>query len=94
VPLLDPEPSGLPSTIENAELSAIEDNLCGLLQTANESIFVAAITTSGMREFVFYTRDPDRVKQKVEQARSGIQNYQIQLLIQPDSEWNIYARLI
>ncbi|MGA8741005.1 MAG: DUF695 domain-containing protein [Terracidiphilus sp.] len=94
VPLLDPEPSGLPSTIENAELSTIEDNLCGLLQTANESIFVAAITTSGMREFVFYTRDPEQVKQKVEQARSHIQNHQIQLMIQPDSEWNIYARLI
>ena len=94
VPLVDPEPSGLPSTIENAELSAIEDNLCGLLQTANESIFVAAITTSGMREFVFYTRDPEQVKQKFEQARSTFRTIEIQLMIQPDSEWNIYARLI
>jgi hypothetical protein len=94
VPLVDPEPSGLPSTIENAELSTIEDNLCGLLQTANESIFVAAITTSGMREFVFYTRDPERVKQRFEEARRRIQNHEIHLMIQPDSEWNIYARLI
>ncbi len=94
MPLVDPEPSGLPSSAENADLDTIEDDLCGLLQSANESIFVAAITTSGMRELVFYTRDPEQVKQKLEQARSSIESHQIQLMIQPDDEWKIYSRLI
>ncbi|MFZ0745007.1 MAG: DUF695 domain-containing protein [Terracidiphilus sp.] len=94
VPLLDPEPSGLPSSAECTDLDIIEEALCSLLETANESIFVAAITTSGMREFLFYTRDPEQVKLKFEQAGTRFAPHQIQLMIQPDSEWKIYARLI
>lgn len=94
LPLLDPEPTGLPSTTENAVLDEIEDSLCDLFQESNESLFVAAISTSGMRELVFYTRDPEQVKQKFEQAKSRVNRHQIQLMIQPDSEWKIYAHLI
>ncbi|HLY39794.1 MAG TPA: DUF695 domain-containing protein [Terracidiphilus sp.] len=94
MPLLDPEPSGLPSTTENAQLDDIEEHLCGLLEADRESIFVAVITTSGMRELVFYTRDPENVKAKFEDAKSRVDGHQVQLLIQPDREWKIYERLI
>jgi len=49
VPLNEPEPSGLPSSAENGELDLIEDAICNALETAKESLFVAVITTSGMR---------------------------------------------
>lgn len=94
MPLLDPQPSGLPSTAENAALDEIEEDLCGLFEQGKESIFVAVITTSGMRELVFYTRDPENVKAKFEQAKSRVDGHQVQLLIQPDKEWKIYERLI
>jgi len=94
MPLLDPQPSGLPSTDENAALDEIEDNLCGLFESGKESIFVAVITTSGMRELVFYTRDPENVKAKFEQAKSSVDGHEVQLLIQPDRDWKIYERLI
>jgi len=94
MPLLDPEPSGLPSTTENAVLDEIEDSICDLFQESNESLFVAVITTSGMRELVFYTRDPEEVKRKFERAKCHANGHQIQLMIQPDSEWKIYERLI
>src|SRR5207247_2195903 len=72
VPLRAAEPTGLPSPTEDAELGQIEDAICQSLEAQAESLLVAIITTSGMREFVFYTRAPESVKQRFEQLRSGI----------------------
>jgi len=94
VPLNAPEPSGLPSSIEIGALDSIEDSICGLLETQRESLYVAAITSNGMREFVFYTRSPEQVKQKFEQLRRSINSHQIQLMIQQDKDWQVYSRLV
>ncbi len=91
VPLRAPEPSGLPSPAEDAELGTIEDTICASLEREAESLLVAIITTSGMREFVFYTRAPEQVKQRFEQLRISITSHKIQLMIQPDKEWGVYA---
>ena|SRR6516165_6279490 len=58
-----------------------------------QCLFVAIITTSGMREFVFYTRDPEQVRKRFEEVRTGITSHQIQLMIQPDEGWSVYAQL-
>jgi hypothetical protein len=63
VPLRAPEPTGLPSPQEDAELGALEDTISASLEQQAESLLVAIITTSGMRELVFYTRAPEQVKQ-------------------------------
>ena len=93
VRLICPEPSGLPSSTECRDLDAIEDAICDLLEAGAESLFVAVITTSGMREFVLYTRSPEQVKQKFEELRSRVKSHEIQLMIQPDKDWKVYARL-
>jgi hypothetical protein len=93
VPLHHPEPSGLPSSIEIRDLDFIEDAVCESLEAGGESLFVAVITTSGMREFVLYTSSPERVKQKFELLQSNITSHEIQLMIQPDKDWKVYARL-
>ena len=93
VPLRAAEPSGLPSPDEDAQLGQVEESICASLELEAESLFVAVITTSGMREFVFYTRAPEQVKQRFEQLQSIITSHDIQLMIQPDKEWNVYASL-
>jgi hypothetical protein len=93
VPLLHPEPSGLPASTELHDLDFIEDAICELLETDGESLFVAVITTSGMREFVLYTRSPEQVKRKFEELRNKVKSHEIQLMIQPDKDWQVYARL-
>jgi hypothetical protein len=93
VPLLAAGPTGLPSPEEDAQLGAVEDSICGSLEQQAESLLVAIITTSGMREFVFYTRAPEQVKQRFEKLRSSITGHEIQLMIQPDKDWSVYARL-
>jgi hypothetical protein len=46
-----------------------------------------------MREFVFYTRDPQRLKHRFEQLRNHITSHELQLLIQMDEAWEIYSQL-
>ena len=46
-----------------------------------------------MREFVFYTRAPQQVQRRFQQLRNRITSHEIQLMIQPDKTWEIYALL-
>lgn len=93
VPLRKPETTGLPGAVEVALLGEIEDIICNSLEEQAESLLVAVITTSGMQEFVFYTRDPHRVQQRFEELRKRITSHEIQLMIQSDRAWRVYAQL-
>jgi hypothetical protein len=94
VPLNQPHDSGFPSTPELQELDQIEEALCALVELDKESVLVASISTSGMREFVFYTRKPEGLKEKFVQARAQVSGHELQLMIQPDRDWQVYSRLI
>ena len=94
VPLKKAETTGLPSPAEDALLGEVEDIICSSLEEQAESLLVAVISTGGMREFVFYTREPQRVQQRFEQLRNRITSHEIQLVIQPDRTWRIYAQLV
>ncbi len=93
VPLVEAEATGLPGPAELALLSEIEDALCKTLEEQAESLLVAVITTSGMQEYVFYTRAPHRVEQRIAALRKQIISHEIQLMIQPDPTWQVYAQL-
>jgi hypothetical protein len=94
VPLNEAQPNGLPSPAESAVLGEIEDVICNSLEEQAESLFVAIITTSGMQEYVFYTREPQHVQQRFEQLRKQITSHKIQLMIQPDKAWRVYAQFV
>jgi len=93
VPFHAPEATGLPSPEENVELTAIEDAICPAIEEQAQSLLVAIITTGGMREFVFYTRAPQEVQKQFERLRERITSHEIQLMIQPDKNWDVYAQL-
>ena len=94
VPFRKAEMTGLPSPVEDAELGEVEDIIGGSLEEQAESLFVAVITTGGMREFVFYTCAPDSVRRRFEQLRNRITSHEIQLMIQPEATWRTYARFL
>jgi Family of unknown function (DUF695) len=94
VPLRMPELTGLPSPEEDADLQAIEDAIYHSFQEHAESLFVAVITTSGMREFVLYTRAPEHARQCFEHLRTIVTSHELQLMIQPDEAWAVYSQLI
>ncbi len=93
VPLKSAEISGLPGSEELAQLDEVEDIICSSLEEQAESLIVAVIRTGGMSEFVFYTREPQSVKQRFEELRNRITSHEIQLIIQSDKTWHVYAQL-
>ena len=94
VPLRKAETNGLPLPAEDALLAEVEDAICSSLEEQAESLFVAVITTGGMREFVFYTRAPQSVHRRFEQLRSRITSHEMQLMVQADRTWRVYAQLV
>ncbi|MGB6742952.1 MAG: DUF695 domain-containing protein [Terracidiphilus sp.] len=93
VPLREATATELPSPAELPLLGEVEEVICSSLGKQAESLFVAVITTGGMQEYVFYTREPQRVRQRFEELRSRITSHEIQLMIQSDKTWRVYAQL-
>ena len=92
-PLLSPQPNGLPGSEENIVLGEVEDVIRQALQSEAESLFIAVITTKGMREFVFYTQSPEGARARFGELIDQLQSHQLQLMIQPDENWDLYAAL-
>jgi uncharacterized protein DUF695 len=57
VPFINPNEHGLPTHEETNELNELEETIERALTEKDEAIFVASITTDGMREFVFYATE-------------------------------------
>jgi hypothetical protein len=77
VPLTNPSPSGLPDQAELAQLVAIEQTIRPPLEKDNISLFTGRITTKGMREFIFYTSDPESVKSTFADLQRQVQTHQL-----------------
>ena len=94
VPLNSPNEHGLPESAEGEELGIIEDHLLDSLEIDNESLFVGVITTGGMREFVFYTSNPDQVVNKFKTIQGLVSTHELQLMIQLDKDWRTFKNLL
>jgi hypothetical protein len=93
VPLNHPTADGLPTSSETDELNAIEDELAAKLTSANESLFAGVVTTSGMREFVFYTSDASGAVQKATEVAAGIHHHKLQIVTHEDPQWENFKTL-
>ena len=89
--LRSPTPAGFPSTEEGDDLQRFEENLCAAIEIDNESLCVLVITNRGIRDFIFYTRDPQGAKARIDSALPGLRGFQCEIAIEPDENWEIYA---
>lgn len=85
-----PTPAGLPSAEEGDDLQRLEENLCNALETDQESLCVLVITNQGKRDFIFYTRNPDGAKAKLDAVLPGLRTHGFEIAIEPDDQWEIY----
>jgi hypothetical protein len=92
IPLLNPNDLGLPSNEETEILNQIEDELCLQFEKDQVSILALAITTSGMREFVFYSRDTQEVEQKLKTIQEKFPAHEIQHYVEKDPKWILYKQ--
>ena len=90
LPLRHPDDRGFPNPTENEALGQIEDDLVAALCNENRCIYAAAISTGGMREFVFYTSDAEATHRDLERLRALITSHDVQHVIQEDPKWNVY----
>jgi hypothetical protein len=90
VPLLAPNPGEMPTSEETCSLNELEDTLSAHFETRNLAVLVVVITTGRMREFVWYTSNPEQVKRTFETIKGTIPSYNPQMIIQSDPRWNIY----
>jgi hypothetical protein len=94
IPFQNPDQNGFPQSDEAAELMNIEDKICAELEIGNQSLFAAVITTNGMREFVFYTSNPEAVQTKLEKLKGEIRSHSVQVIIKHDANWNTYREFV
>lgn len=87
VGLREPDERGLPQSAEMTELNRIEDALMEALEPALDGFLVAVITTGGMREFVFYIRDPQCAPSAIAAANECCQGHELQHYVQSDPQW-------
>ena len=90
IPLLQPNELGLPANGESEQLHQLEDALVTALESGQKSILVLVITTGGMREFVFYTKDPDSTKTVIENLQKTIASHEMQTYVAADHAWETY----
>ncbi len=90
VHLRAPRPNGFPSSEETGDLEALEINLCRLLEADNESLCVLVITNNGLRDLIFYTRNVEQVKRKIETDADIYGGFVTEFALEPDAQWEIY----
>jgi len=94
IPLVAPNNEGLPSTEEMNTLNQIEDELSKQLEKDGVSIQVLSITTGGMREYVYYTKDSKIVEKVIGDVRGEFSSYEIQYYVEEDKAWSLYKQYI
>ena len=92
IPLLAPNKFGLPSNDEMESLNKIESELSIQLEKGKNSLLVLSITTNGMREFVFYTRDSRMIEKIINDVRNKFSSHEIQFYIEKDKDWSVYKQ--
>ena len=88
--LRSPTPTGFPSIEEGDDLQRFEENLGSAIEVDDDSRCVLVITNQGTRDFIFYTRDPNGVKAKLDAALPGLRGFEFSIAIEPDEGWDIY----
>ncbi len=94
MPLLTPNEDGLPTGEESSVLNEIEDALADSIETGQDGLLTVIVTTSGMREFVFYTRKPGDIESVATAIRQAFPSYDIQFYIASDKNWDGYKQFL
>ena len=91
VTLRDPKPSGQPADGEYDDLKMVELSICRMLEAENEALCVLAITGCGTRDLIFYTRDPEATKERLDRARTAVTSHSFDAAIEPDADWELFG---
>jgi hypothetical protein len=85
--------SGLPVKEDAEILSRIEDPGFDEMLTDGLAVLIGVVTKAGIKDFLFYTRDPDEFLRRAEDFRRAHLPLGVGCVISPDPEWSQYDDL-
>lgn len=83
-------PDGLSSNDEFDDLIGIEDSLTEIFSGSESTTYVGRNTSSGNRDFYFYTADVAAFEESARAAMADHPEYQFEVGGRPDPEWDVY----
>jgi uncharacterized protein (TIGR01619 family) len=89
-----PRPDGLSSNEEFDELVRVEDSLEAIIASGSNTTYTGRNTSSGNRDFYFYTADPEAFAEAVESKMSAHPEYQFEIGARHDPEWSVYFEFL
>lgn len=85
--------SGLPSDTDERVLFNIEDSGLADLLAGSLAVQIGAVTKRGIKDLLFYTRDPQEFLRRAERFRDTYTQFRVGCEISPDPEWSQYEDL-
>ena len=82
--------NGMPTPEENTTLQALEERIRNAVEVDREAFLVIAITCGGVKEWVFYTSNPESTKRRMQAFAPSVQTHKLQMIIEPDDKWTVY----
>jgi hypothetical protein len=92
--LLDADPGGQSTAVEDIILYTVEATLERLLTTRHGVRYVGRYTLGGHRVFCFYSPAPGRLEESIAAAMRGFPAYRYSVAILEDPDWAVYTTLL
>ena len=90
VKLLEATDDGFPSPRELSVLNDLEDALANAFEAKQNAIHALTITTSGFREFVFYSKETVDLSAALGIVKAKFNSYELQSYAAEDADWQVY----
>ncbi|HMK38048.1 MAG TPA: DUF695 domain-containing protein [Bacteroidota bacterium] len=92
VTFLKPNEYGLPTSDEARELTTLENDIDRAMSGKKLGFLALVITTGGMREYVFYSNQPDAVRAQIRKMGSRIHGRDVRSYVTADPGWEVYFK--
>ena len=79
-----------PSGRETQDVDKLEDDLCGLLEPANQALLWLVRTGGGTRRWIFYGTSTDEMTARVKRVRELVASRGAVLSVDQDPGWQMY----
>ncbi|HEY0648244.1 DUF695 domain-containing protein [Phenylobacterium sp.] len=89
-----PRDDGLSSSEEFDELVRVEDAIVAEIQQASPTLYVGRNTSSGNRDFYFYTRDAQVFEAVARRAMAAFPEYRFEIGDRADAKWSTYFEFL
>jgi hypothetical protein len=87
-----PNRYGLPTDDEARELTSLENEIDRAMSGKKLGFLSLVITTGGMREYVFYSNQPDAVRREIKKMGGRMRGRDVRSYVTADPGWEIYFR--